>query len=252
MENKVKIKKNENKFQESFKNEKKFENNPPDLTVILFEFSNKITSNLLKNNQIKEIIVWNNGKKEMKSMESSHLSIFHSPFNIGDELGRRVACSMSKTKYCYYQSTEWLNQYFKSSFITFLSCPSCSLILLDPIYYFEFLKFGFLEKYLNFGIFFSKENSFGKNVVPLMTNLFHSTDGKYYKHDLLLTDWTNAIPVGSTNRRYSTCKNDDGVFFTNSKQSNHFMEWNKYNDLNIGKSSFSKFSLVDRNENTVR
>jgi hypothetical protein len=237
MENRVKIKKNENKFLESFQKEEKFENNRQEgVTVILFEFSNKITSSLLKNNNIQEIILWNQGKKEMKSMESSHLFTFHSPYDLGSEYGRWVACSMSKTKYCYYQSMEWINPYFKSSFYTFLSNPSLPLILLDPIYYFEYLTFGFLIKYLEFGVFFSKENKKIVKVNPLMTNLFHSKDGKYYKHDLLLKDWTmRSGGGGGGGTRYSTFKKDDGIFFTNAIQnSNHFMQWNKYNDLNIG------------------
>jgi hypothetical protein len=241
MENRVKIKKNENKFLESFKKEEKIENNPQEgVTVILFEFSNQITSSLLKNNNIQEIILWNNqGKKEMKSMESSHLFTFQSPYDLGPEYSRWVACSMSKTKYCYYQSMEWMNPYFQSSFHTFLSNPSLPLILLDPIYYFEYLTFGFLIKYLEFGVFFSKENKKIVKVNPLMTNLFHYKDGKYYKHDLLLKDWTFMNPWSSGNSsvttRYSTCKKDNGVFFTNAIQnSNHFIQWNKYNDLNIG------------------
>ena len=173
---------NKNKFLKLKEKEK--EEEEEGITIILNDYSSKIISNFLKEKNVKEIIIFNNNiKKKIKKIESNKIIIFNSLFNL-KEYGIKIGCSLSKYKYCYYQNINWKNNYFKSSFKLFLKNKNRTLGILDKIYFFEFLKFGFLKKFKNFGIFFSKKNLDLNFYFPLILPLFHLKEGKYYKYKL--------------------------------------------------------------------
>eukprot|EP01080_Neovahlkampfia_damariscottae_P011139 gene11139-3961_t len=216
--------------------EKEKENEKEGITIILNDYSSKLISNFLKEPNVKEIIIFNNNiKKRIKNIESNKIIIFNSPLNLKD-YGIKIGCSLSKYKYCYYQSIHWKNNYFKTSFKLFLKNKKKTLGSLDKIYYFEYLKFGFLKKFKQFGIFFSKKNLNLNNYSPLIIPLFHLKEGKYYDYKLKIKNWRiKRLKINNLKEIETSCKIDNQCLIksNNLNNLNNFMNWNKYNMLNL-------------------